>query len=57
MSKVELVNDNDEAYCLLNHCVIKQTSEKTRLRIVFDSTAKAAYRLSLNGIQYVNIVV
>ncbi|XP_047504423.1 uncharacterized protein LOC125049318 [Pieris napi] len=44
-------------YFLPHHCVIRETSETTKLRVVFDGSAKTSSKKSLNDIQYTGPVV
>lgn len=44
-------------YYLPHHAVLKETSEKTKLRVVFDASAKTSTGISLNDIQYIGPVV
>lgn len=41
------------AYYLPHHCVIKESSTTTRLRVVFDASCKTTSGRSLNDVQYV----
>ncbi|XP_061724427.1 uncharacterized protein LOC133530514 [Cydia pomonella] len=44
-------------YFMPHHAVIRERSETTRLRVVFDSSAKSSSNKSLNSIQHVGPVV
>ncbi|KAI8432406.1 hypothetical protein MSG28_004803 [Choristoneura fumiferana] len=44
-------------YYLPHHCVLRDHSESTKLRVVFDASAKSASQKSLNDIQYIGPVV
>lgn len=48
----ELSDDGAEAYYLSHHAVIKASSLTTRLRVVFNGSARTDSGLSLNDIQY-----
>jgi len=37
-------------YLIPHHCVLKPSSETTKLRVVFDASSKSASQLSLNNI-------
>lgn len=47
----------DFGYYLPHHCVIREKSETTRLRVVFDGSAKTSSGNSLNDIQAIGPVV
>ncbi|XP_059221596.1 uncharacterized protein LOC131996159 [Stomoxys calcitrans] len=57
MRKVELDNVIDPKYFIPHHCVLKPDSTTTKLRVVFDASAKTATGLSLNDIMYTGPVV
>ena len=43
-------DDTNEGYYLPHHAVIKESSETTRVRVLFDGSAKTTTGLSLNDI-------
>lgn len=49
--------DDDSGFFLPHHCVIKESSSTTRLRVVFDGSAKSTSGLSLNDILFVGPTV
>lgn len=53
MSKVENESDVENSYYLAHHCVVKEESTTTKVRVVFDGSAKASNGLSINDIQIV----
>lgn len=44
--------NNENKYFLPHHCVIKEASKSTKLRVVFDGSMKTTSGLSLNDIMY-----
>uniref|UniRef100_A0A1Y1L369 Integrase catalytic domain-containing protein n=2 Tax=Photinus pyralis TaxID=7054 RepID=A0A1Y1L369_PHOPY len=51
MTKIE--KDNQVAFYMPHHCVLRETSETTRLRVVFDGSCKLTNGLSINDVQWV----
>ncbi|KAF2880220.1 hypothetical protein ILUMI_25956 [Ignelater luminosus] len=50
MSKIE--NNNDNAFYLPHHAIIRESSETTKLRVVFDGLCKLEAGLSINEAQF-----
>jgi hypothetical protein len=48
MSKVTSTNSSDKAYYLPHHGVVKESSDTTKLRVVFDGSAPSTTGISLN---------
>ncbi|XP_076382083.1 uncharacterized protein LOC143260481 [Megalopta genalis] len=55
----QLIDDNkqDRGFYLPHHAVIKQTSNTTKLRVVFDGSAKTTTGMSLNDVQRIGPTV
>lgn len=53
MTKVTNESDSTKSFFLPHHCVIKEQSETTKLRVVFDGSCKLDDGLSINAVQYV----
>lgn len=51
MSKVNS-NDDVTSYYLPHHCIVRESSLTTKLRVVFNGSAPSSTDLSLNDIQY-----
>ncbi|XP_011858396.1 PREDICTED: uncharacterized protein LOC105555956, partial [Vollenhovia emeryi] len=52
-SELQRPRSHEITYYLPHHAVMKEGSETTRLRVVFDASAKTSTRLSLNDVQLV----
>lgn len=50
MTKLDYINTEQLHYYLPHHCVIKEDSTTTKLRVVFDASAKTSSNISLNDI-------
>jgi hypothetical protein len=48
MSKVTSINPSGNVYYLPHHGVVKESSDTTKLRVVFDGSAPSTTRISLN---------
>ncbi|XP_058449457.1 uncharacterized protein LOC131429397 [Malaya genurostris] len=48
---------SESAYYLLHHCVMKPGSSSTKLRVVFDASAKSTTEISLNDVMMVGPTV
>ncbi len=64
MNHMEELTDNDtlqrpdhESYYLPHHCVLKEDSTTTKLRVVFDGSAKTSSNMSINDVLMVDPVV
>ncbi|XP_017788506.1 PREDICTED: uncharacterized protein LOC108571047 [Habropoda laboriosa] len=57
MSEITDKEQLDTAYYLPHHAVYKASSTTTKLRVVFDGSAKTTSGLSLNNVQFVGPVV
>lgn len=57
MTKVNVYPQNSLIYYLPHHGVINKTSTTTRLRVVFDASAKTTSNLSLNNILEVGPII
>ncbi|XP_067215149.1 uncharacterized protein [Linepithema humile] len=58
MSQVPMIQFNEKiAYYLPHHAVRKEDSTTTKVRVVFDGSAKTTSGLSINDVQYVGPVV
>lgn len=59
MSKIAVISDERKgaAYYLPHHAVSKESSTTTKVRVVFDGSAKTSSGLSINDVQYVGPVV
>lgn len=59
MSKLLITTKEEEeiAYYLPHHTVRKESSIMTKVRVVFDGSAKTLSDLSINDIQYIGLVV
>ena len=44
----EMLLPNEKSYCLSHHCVFKDSSTTTKLRVVFDGSVKTTCGISLN---------
>lgn len=53
MSPAQPLVDPDRSYFIPHHCILKPDSATTKLRVVFDASAKAADGLSLNDSLFV----
>lgn len=58
MTKInnELSNENPKFY-LPHHCIVKESSTTTKLRVVFDASAKTTNNVSLNDILMIGPVI
>ncbi|XP_076549197.1 uncharacterized protein LOC117611418 [Osmia lignaria lignaria] len=57
MTQISESNDDRPAYFLPHHAVSKETSTTTKIRVVFDGSAKCTTGLSLNDVQRIGPVV
>lgn len=52
MQKVDINTISDPKYIIPHHCVLKPDSSTTKLRVVFDASAKTSSGYSLNDLMY-----
>ncbi|XP_075164230.1 uncharacterized protein LOC142236821 [Haematobia irritans] len=57
MHRVKIDDLMDPKYFIPHHCVLKPDSTTTKLRVVFDASAKTSTGLSLNDLMYTGPVV
>ncbi|XP_058456411.1 uncharacterized protein LOC131433822 [Malaya genurostris] len=48
MLEIDPTNDDDSGFYLPHHCVLKPSSTTTKLRVVFDGSAKSSSGISIN---------
>ncbi|XP_075157834.1 uncharacterized protein LOC142231101 [Haematobia irritans] len=53
MTLVENVNLSQQQFFIPHHCVVKPSSTSTKLRVVFDASAKTSSGISLNDVLHV----
>lgn len=53
MTKIDKDNSQTQSFYLPHHCVMKESSDTTKLRVVFDGSCKLDEGLSINQVQFV----